>query len=342
MEDRAAFAEFYRRVLQTDIKQVGEFRLLKGMQTVAALVEAIGLRDNEGKATGCRLAVTDITDRKGLEEALLTREVRYRSLFHGSPIPLRESDYSKVKKHFDQLRAAGVTDFREHFHSHPESVRMCAAKVKVLGVNQAALDLHQATSAEDLLAGLEVIFTNETYDTFREDLIAIADGTTVFNRDITVRTLQGEKRYVQLRWVAAPGYEQTLAKVYVSYVDITDRKRLQDEVSLRERQLKSFFRGATAGLALFDKDLRHVQINETLAEMNGLSVEDHLGRTARQVIPQLAPAIEPIFRKVLASGEPVLNVDVSGETRSQPGIQRHCVESFFPIAGADGVRTGSA
>ena len=84
--------------------------------------------------------------------------------------------------------------------------------------------------------------------------------------------------------------------------DITERKRLQDEVALRERQLQSFFRGATAGLALLDKDLRYVQINDTLAEMNGLSVEDHLGRTLREVVPWLAPMAEPILHQVMASG----------------------------------------
>ena len=123
-------------------------------------------------------------------------------------------------------------------------------------------------------------------------------------------------------------------------LDITQRKRLQDEVALRERQLKSFFRGATAGLALFDKDLRYVQINDTLAEMNGLPVEDHLGKTFREVVPWLAPVAEPILQEVLASGEPVLNVELSGKTRSQPGIQRHWTASFFPIAGSDGSADG--
>ncbi len=118
--------------------------------------------------------------------------------------------------------------------------------------------------------------------------------------------------------------------------DITQRKRLQDEVALRERQLESFFLGATAGLALLDKDLRFIQINGTLAEMNGLSIEDHLGRTIGEVVPRLGPTVEPLFQKVLTTGEPILNVEVSGETRSQPGIQRYWMESFFPITGTDG------
>ena len=277
-----------------------------------------------------------ITVRKRAEAALLTSEARYRKLFHDSPIALRESDYSDVKRYFDQLRGAGVTDFREYFRSHPEAVRQCAAKVKILGVNQAALDLHHATSAEEILASLLAVFTDETDDFFREALTMIANGTTVFSQDTVMRTLQGEKRYVQLRWAAAPGCEETLARVYISYLDITERKQLQEKVALRERQLKSFFRGATAGLALLDKDLRYLQINSTLAEMNGVAVKEHIGKTVREIVPWLAPVVEPILQKVLASGEPVLNVEFDGETRSQPGIWRHWMASFFPMAGSDG------
>ena len=87
------------------------------------------------------------------------------------------------------------------------------------------------------------------------------------------------------------------AEVVGVWTDITQRKQLQSEVALREKQLNSFFRGATAGLALFDKDLRYLQINGTLAEMNGLPVEEHIGRTLREVVPRIAPAVEPILQK---------------------------------------------
>ncbi|MGA2068956.1 MAG: PAS domain-containing protein [Thermoguttaceae bacterium] len=306
---------------ESHVFQDKEVALLE--ETAAAVSSALESLDRESQ-------------RKRSEQALLASEARYRNLFQDSPIPLREEDYSEVKKYLDQLRTAGVTDFREYFNTHPESVRECAGKVKVLDLNQAALDLHQATSREELLAGLHVIFTNESYDCFRDILVALADGTTVLDRDATVRTLRGEKRHIQLRWAAAPGSEETLAKVYVSQIDVTERKRLQEEVALRERQLESFFRGATAGLAMLDKDLRYMQINGTLAEMNGIPVEQHIGRTVREVVPRIAAAVEPILQKVFATGEPVLNVEVSGETRSQPGIQRHWTETFFPITGADG------
>jgi PAS domain S-box-containing protein len=122
--------------------------------------------------------------------------------------------------------------------------------------------------------------------------------------------------------------------------DITETKALQIEINKREQWVDSFFMGATAGLALLDRDLRYIRINETLAEMNGLPAGEHIGRTVREVVPGMADAVEPIFRQVLATGRPVLNVEVSGETPRQPGVPRQWLESFFPMKGEDGVAQG--
>ncbi len=122
--------------------------------------------------------------------------------------------------------------------------------------------------------------------------------------------------------------------------DITKRKKLEAEVVMREQRLNAFFTAAPAGLVLLDRQLRFVQINETVAKVNGLSVKNHLGKTVREVLPKLAPTIEPLLQQVLATGEPKLNIEVAGETPSQPGVLRHWLESFFPTLGEDGKPEG--
>ena len=91
--------------------------------------------------------------------------------------------------------------------------------------------------------------------------------------------------------------------------DITQRKELEKTLAVRERQLNSFFLGATAGLALFDRDLRYVQVNQTLADINGITAEEHIGKRVRDVVPQIAVTAEPLLRKVLATGEPKLDFE---------------------------------
>ena len=231
----------------------------------------------------------DVTERKQAEEALYASEARYRSLFQGSPAALREEDYSEVKKHIQQLRTAGVSDFAEYFRSHPESVRTCAAKVKILNVNQAVLDLHQATSREDLLAGLPLIFLDESYDCFREVLIALADGATVLNRDTSVRTLHGEKRHIQLRWAAAPATEDTPAKVYASQIDITKRKQAEAALRESEPQLRAAIETSPDGIVLVELDGSLLMTNRQAAMLGGFRDADELFASGKSGFDFLTP-----------------------------------------------------
>ena len=70
MEHRPAFADFCKRVLATDAKQICEVQLLKDGQPAYALVEGIVAQDHQGRGKLCRAAVIDITARKQAEEKL--------------------------------------------------------------------------------------------------------------------------------------------------------------------------------------------------------------------------------------------------------------------------------
>src|SRR5258705_13008924 len=83
------------------------------------------------------------------------------------------------------------------------------------------------------------------------------------------------------------------------------------------------FCAAPAGLAILDRELRYVQLNETLALMNGRPVADHLGKPLREVLPTIAATLEPLLQRILDTGEPALNIELSGETPAQPGVTRY-------------------
>jgi len=97
-------------------------------------------------------------------------------------------------------------------------------------------------------------------------------------------------------------------------------------------RLDAFFTTAPAGLAILDRELRYVQLNETLALMNGRPVADHLGHSVREVLPAIAATLEPMLQSILDTGEPVLNIELSGETPAQPGVTRYWRASYFPLA----------
>ena len=149
-------------------------------------------------------------------------------------------------------------------------------------------------------------------------------------------TKSGEEFWIELDMVPVADADGWYTHWVSVERDVTDRKRLEAELALRERRLNSFFTSAPAGMVLLDKQLRYVQINETVAEVNGVPLEAHLGRTVREVLPHVAPAAEPLLQKVLDTGQAILNVEIEGETPARPGVLRHWQESFFPILDVQG------
>ena len=150
-------------------------------------------------------------------------------LFENSPVSIWEEDFSGVKALFNDLRKEGVGDIATYFAQHPETVRQCAELVKIVNLNHAALALHGAASKEELLAGLVNTFTPESFHTFQQELVCLWNGGTEVTLDAVVKTLAGEPRNVTVYFSVSPGYEETLAKVIVSLVDITERRKAEQE-----------------------------------------------------------------------------------------------------------------
>ena len=96
--------------------------------------------------------------------------------------------------------------------------------------------------------------------------------------------------------------------------------------------------GAPVGLAFVDRELRFVRINAALAKINGRPIEYHLGRRIDEALPELAEELVPIYQQVLATGEAVLERELTGEMPGS-GRLRHVLASWFPVR-EDGEITG--
>ena len=112
------------------------------------------------------------------------------------------------------------------------------------------------------------------------------------------------------------------------------------ELSERVSQLDAIYDSAPVGLSYSDRSLRYVAVNERLAAMNGRPVAAHLGRTLREVMPEVADAVEPLYRRVLDTGEPVLDVDIRTTTAATCGQARDYLASYWPVRDATGAVAG--
>ncbi|MDQ7826923.1 MAG: PAS domain-containing sensor histidine kinase [Candidatus Eremiobacteraeota bacterium] len=155
-------------------------------------------------------------------------EHKYRNLFDNAPISLWEEDFSQVKAVMEAIRRTGVNDFRTYFDTHPEMVLELASLVRIMDVNLKTLELYRARSKREFQKNLNTFFCLESFDEVKEELVAIAEGRTEFEKESVNQNIDGEKLYIYLRWSAVPGYEGSLARVIICIMDITAQK-LADE-----------------------------------------------------------------------------------------------------------------
>ena len=130
--------------------------------------------------------------------------------------------------------------------------------------------------------------------------------------------------------------EGNLVSFTCAVTDITER--IQAEAALEDSSalLDSYIATAPVGMAVFDSELRYIQINQALADINGVSIENHMHKRPCDILPEpLGLAVEKRFRNLLRTGQPILNEEISGETLGKPGITRHWLHSYFPILGAE-------
>ena len=121
---------------------------------------------------------------------------------------------------------------------------------------------------------------------------------------------------------------------------LAERARLHRQVEEQLDQLQTLYDSAPIGLALFDRELRFQRINAVLADIDGRTVAEHLGKLAWEITPDLRASAEPLMQKVIATGEPLVGIELSGETPAQPGVRRDWLGMFYPVKQRDGTVTG--
>ncbi len=129
---------------------------------------------------------------------------------------------------------------------------------------------------------------------------------------------------------------EQLLGVSVIVEDITERKRIEEELRQRYAELSTIYRTAPIGLAYVDTELRYRAISEQLAKIHGLPVGVHFGRRLVDLIPELGKSETEIMQRVLETGEPILDEEVDAETPAQPGEVRSYRRSIIPVRSDDG------
>lgn len=113
--------------------------------------------------------------------------------------------------------------------------------------------------------------------------------------------------------------------------DITERKQAEAALKFDRALLDALQTAAPVGIIFVDREFRYIRVNQAYAELTGVTVERHLGRTVQDIIPDLWSRLESVYRQVLEEGRVVANFELAGETGAQPGVRRYWLAHYYPL-----------
>ncbi|MFF8844254.1 SpoIIE family protein phosphatase [Streptomyces sp. NPDC015127] len=114
-----------------------------------------------------------------------------------------------------------------------------------------------------------------------------------------------------------------------------------DRVKTNLAFLDALFETCPIGLVMLDQDLRFLHLNQALADMDGLTIEEHLGRRVDDVVTTSdGGAFLRLLHQVAEQGRPVVGALVGMRSAGHPDRDQVRSVSFFPLSGAVGSRPG--
>ncbi len=147
----------------------------------------------------------------------------------------------------------------------------------------------------------------------------------------------GEERWIRDRAIPIVDSLGRTVRIVGLAEDITERKCVADEREHDRSLLDALFAASPVGLAILDDQFRFLRVNEVLARINGKPIADHLGRSVAEVVPNLFEKAESIYRSVLATGQPIRDLEIAGPDPRRPGHTGYWLGDYFPIRTPAGV-----
>jgi len=191
-------------------------------------------------------------------------------MFDLAPVSLWIEDYSSVRALFEQWRRVGVTDVRAFLATNPDRVRQCSQRIRVLKVNRKTLSLFGARDLDHLMANLDQVLRDDTFNSHVEELAQLWEGRNSFSSHTVNYALTGERLDVQLHGTILPGHEQSWDRVMIAVEDVTERERARRRLIDSENYAFGLF--AHSPVSLWVEDFSGVK--RLIDDVRGRGVDD--------------------------------------------------------------------
>ncbi len=115
-----------------------------------------------------------------------------------------------------------------------------------------------------------------------------------------------------------------------------DNAAVADSLERAATLLRAVIGTAPVGVAVFDPQMRFMHVNEALAALQGLEVDDYIGRTPSELLPApVARSVEARIRRA-ATGESTIGEHLDDLDIGANGRRVSLLVSYFPIHSGSG------
>ncbi|MEM1149895.1 MAG: chemotaxis protein CheB [Pseudomonadota bacterium] len=177
------------------------------------------------------------------------------------------------------------------------------------------------------------------------DLLALCrqvmDTTATVESELT--TLDGEAE-LKVRVVPRLDQDDGLKGVVFTLIDVTELRRYATRLEASEArarqslaEVEELYRVSPAAMALLGPDTKYIRVNQRLAEINGAPIEAHMGKTLRDIVPELGDSVVDPVLKVFETGVPILDQEIAGFTAARPDEERTWIVDWYPLRDGDEV-----
>jgi two-component system sensor kinase FixL len=218
----------------------------KNVDSEASIVVLTGLDDEDMGLQAIRSGADDYLVKGRSLEHMLVRTIRY----------------SLERKRARQRLTETENRFRSVVQTAGSAIFVLSSKYGILEWNEQAERLYGRSRREVLNKNyLELFVPDEIRDSVAADMKKVLSGKTARNLENLIRIRDGSQRI--LLWNASPLFDAAEQPVGVIAVgqDITDRKRMEDELRRHRQELEQMVNERTANLKQVNEQLRK-QIDE--------------------------------------------------------------------------------
>lgn len=170
------------------------------------------------------------------------------------------------------------------------------------------------------------------YSRLVEDVKAVLD--TLMPREAVVQVDAGTWYLMRIRPYRT--LDNVIEGAVITFVDISERRRVETIAKSQLAEIVSYYDNAPIGLAVLDNDLRFIRINKRLAEINGLTPTECIGKSIDTLSSSLVTQASATAEQVRATGEPVVDLHRAAET----GFKRDWQTGWYPLKDDTGTVVG--